>query len=181
MQVVLPSTRSQRRRHHVHDGAQGSQTYTGPPPTIGIVRLLWCKVEILLAHRPEYLLAVVPITSIRSLGTTLARRASRARRVECLCRQHLWRRCYKVHGLHGRAVELIQVQSRYVVVWVGLDLIGFEQLGLRVADVDCVGVLAGRGGELAAVDAEGGQDYAAVAWEGVCSVLPLHDGRGAFR
>ncbi len=57
---------------------------------------------------------------------------------------------------------------------VGEDLVGLHCFGLLVADVDCVVVGAGRGGELAAVDADGGKGYGAVGVDGVGAVLPLH-------
>lgn len=66
------------------------------------------------------------------------------------------------------------------MVGVREDLVGFHELGLVVALVDGFAVGAWCGGELAAVDGEGLEDEGPVAWEGVGSVLPLHDGRGAL-
>ena len=134
---------------------------------IRIIRLLARNLRLdgVLVQRPEPFLITIPISSVRPLDTALPCRTWHTRRIECLCRQHLRRRCGQVHGLDGRTVEFIQVQARHVVERVCQDLVRLHQLGLFVADVNCVVVGAGGGGELAAVDADGSQDKTAVAWE----------------
>ena len=96
----------------------------------------------------------------RSLDPALPRRSGRlrARRIECLSRQHLGRAGEEKHGVYRRAVKAVQIQSRDIVVRVCEDLVGFHQLGLVVALVDALAVGAGCGGELAAVDGEGLED-----------------------
>ena len=117
----------------------------------------------------------IAITLLISLHLGLLRRRRARRWVKCLGRQHLRRVEHEIHRLHGFPVELEEVQARDVVIGVSEDLVGFDQFGLFVAGVHGLVVGAGRGHDLAAVDAEGLQDEGAVAGEGIDSVLPLEE------
>lgn len=154
------ASQSIRGWHHVHDGPQGGEADAGPPPGICVVGFGGFDQGVFV-HGLQDLLAAVAAVQASSLGFT-ARGARERGGVQGLGRQHLRRAVDQVHGLHERAVEFEEIQSRHVVEGVRDDLVALHGLGLVIADIHGLVVLARRRGQLAAVDAKGGHDDRAV-------------------
>ena len=170
---------SPRSKGIVRNPANRRHPHPNPPPLISINRLR------LLDQHPPCLLHNVIIPPMMSLpqfapGRSTGWRPRRTgRRIQRLRRQHLRRLIRQIHRIQGTSIERKEIQPQRLGVGVSEHLVGFEELELGVASVDGIAVVAGVGGELAAVDGDGGQGEGAVAVFGVGAVLPLNYALGA--
>lgn len=133
----------------------------------------WLDQSIFIQRLDDRVL-VPTITTLQCALRFAAAGAGRGRRVQRLRGQHLRRAVDEVHGLEWRAVESEQVQTRHIVEGVRDHFVTLHCFRLVVSYIDRLVVLAGRGGELAPVDAERRHHDRAVTGERVGAVLPLH-------